>query len=496
MKLALKIVVVCLIAMMLITALSSYLIARREIERVKDYQQQDATRVTDLIRESVDLAYQREGQQGIVQALKTQTIESGRLRYRWVWFDVSVNDPNHPVAPMDSLDKVIGGGMDSIVSSSNGRNNLHTYSPLDVNDDGGRKRKGAIEVSGSLETAEQEAWRTIKTGLAAIAAMAVFCIAFVSLAGVRMIGRPLEKLVDQTRKIGDGDYTTSNELNTKDEFGELSTALNSMAEKISHQNERIASASAAKVATMEQLRHADRLKTVGRLAAGIAHEIGTPLNVVSGRAGLIRSGKLSPQELEESAEAIQSESNRIAGIVRQLMDFARHNPPQRASADLRVVVERTVELLKTLASKNGVAIEVSPVGDPPFTAFIDESQIQQVLTNLIVNATQAMPDGGRVAVQIGNVEQHSVGNVSPFVEVKVSDQGIGMDKAMLANAFEPFFTTKQIGQGTGLGLSIAHGIVEEHGGTIEVESEPSAGTTFRVLLPKLKNVIEQSAAGR
>jgi len=273
--------------------------------------------------------------------------------------------------------------------------------------------------------------------------MAVFCIGIVSWVGVRMIGSPLKKLVRQTQKIGDGDYESTEEIQTNDEFGQLSTALNAMAKKISGQQELLASEAAANLETLEQLRHADRLKTVGRLAAGIAHEIGTPLNVVSGRAGLIRSGKLSQQELEESADAIQFESNRIAGIVQQLMDFARHNPPKRTATDLRVVVERTIELLRTLASKNNHSIEFTSVGDPPFTAFIDESQIQQVLTNLIVNATQAMSDG-------------------------------------------PFFTTKEIGQGTGLGLSIAHGIVEEHAGTIEFESQLGVGTTFRLLLPKTK----------
>ena len=484
MKLAFKIVAVCLIAMMLITSLAGYMIARREIERAKERQQEDAGRISDLIGESLNLAYQRDGQQGIVQAIKTKTVETGALRYRWVWFDVSVNDPNRPAAPMDSLDKVLAGGMDTVVSTENGGKKLHTYSPLEVNDQSGATRKGAIEVSGSLDSAEQETWRTIRIGLGAMAAMTLFCIAFVTLAGVRMIGRPLEKLIRQTRKIGDGDYRPSEELNSKDEFGELSLALNSMAGKISDQQDQLTSESAEKVATLEQLRHADRLKTVGRLAAGLAHEIGTPLNVVSGRAGLIKSGKLSPQEQEESAAAIQSESNRIAAIVQQLMDFARHNLPNRNSVDLRVVVDHTVELLKTLAAKSNVKIEAKSIGDPPFTANVDSSQIQQVLTNLIVNSIQAMPSGGRIEVSIQNIEIQRDEKAVAKVEVEITDSGIGMDETTLKHIFDPFFTTKQTGEGTGLGLSIAHGIIEEHGGQIEVKSRPGEGTSFRVLLPK------------
>ena len=206
MKLALKIVAVCLVAMVLITVLSSWLIARREVEQVKELHQADATRVADLIRKSVDLAYSSDGHQGIVQAIRTHTVETGDLRYRWVWFDVSVNDPNHPSDPMDSLEKIMGGNMDSIVATRENSNELHTYYPLDVNAEAGKTRKGAIEVSGSLESAEQESWRTMKTGLTAIAGMAVFCIAVVSWLGIRMIGKPLNQLTDQTRKIGDGIY--------------------------------------------------------------------------------------------------------------------------------------------------------------------------------------------------------------------------------------------------------------------------------------------------
>lgn len=493
MKLALKIVAICLIAMILITAFSSWLIAQREFDRVRDRQQSDATRLGNMIRESVDLVYQKEGQQGIVKAIKTQTVETGALTYRWVWFDVSVNDPNYPTASVDSLDEILKGKIDSVMSTGAGSKNLHTYYPLDVNDDKGATRKGAIEVSGSLESAEQEAWRIIKTGMYAIAAMSLFCIAIVSWAGIRMIGRPLSSLIEYTRQIGDGVHDRPLHLPTHNEFGELAVALNSMSQKISDQQLRIEKEAVARMATLEQLRHADRLKTVGRLAAGIAHEMGTPLNVISGRAGLIRSGKLDAHELEDSAAAIQSESNRIAGIVRQLMDFARHNPPQRAAVDLRILIERTIGLLKTLAEKNGVAIELQFETGSPFTAFVDESQIQQALTNMIVNAIQAMPDGGTLTIRLKNTELSAVeGEIAGFVQIDIQDDGIGMDAATQSQVFEPFFTTKKIGQGTGLGLSIAHGIIAEHDGRIEIESMPGEGTTFRLLLPKTSRRIKET----
>ena len=489
MKLALKLVAVCLVAMILITAFSTYFIRQREYRMVKEEHRSKAERVAELIRESLEVAYNKEGNQGIVKVIKTHAIDTGEMRYRWVWFDVTVSDPNHqPSAPMELLKDVIEGEISSVITKLEGPDFLHTYYPMDVNDrSAGKPRKGAVEVSGSLERVEQEAWDTIKKGLYATIAMTIFCLGFIAWAGIRFIGRPLQKVIDQTRLIGEGVYDQPLQIKRNNEFKELAVALNAMSEKISGQR--------------QQLRHADRLKTVGRLAAGVAHEMGTPLNVISGRAGLIRSGKLTAEELDQSAAAIQSESNRIAGIVRQLMDFARLNSPHRVSADLRILVERTIDLLGTIAEKNAVTIETSLDEQSPFTAFVDEAQIQQVLTNVIVNAIQAMPDGGRINVQLTNIEKDLTnlgstdessespgGDSKQFVKIEIRDNGPGMEEAMRDQIFEPFYTTKEVGQGTGLGLSIAHGIVQEHGGEITVESQPGAGTTFRIWLPKSEHM--------
>lgn len=488
MKLALKIVAVCLIAMVLITAFSSYLLARREFQRVKEHQHAKATQVGDIIRESVDLAYNNEGQQGIIRAVKTQAVETGGLRYRWVWFDVSKSDSNHPSASMESFDNILNGELDSVVETHGQSKDLHTYYPIDVKDDEtGKSRSGAIEVSGSLDSVEKESWRVVKTGLLAMMAMSLFCFVFVAWAGVRMIGHPLQRLTEQTTIIGDGVYDRPLQMATGDEFSQLATALNGMAGKIADQQTRIEHESAARAATTEQLRHADRLKTVGRLAAGIAHEIGTPLNVISGRAGLIRGGKLSETELVESAEAIQSESNRIAGIVRQLLDFARQNPSKKTTVDLRIVVDQTVDLLRTMANKNHVKLNTTYSTDSPFSVIADPSQIQQVLTNLIVNAIQAMQDGGNVAIELSFGDKNSDDSepsATDSIRLSIRDDGPGIDHETVAQIFEPFFTTKEIGQGTGLGLSIAHGIIQDHGGSINVVSEPGTGTTFSILLPR------------
>jgi len=487
MKLALKIVLVCLGAMILITAVSSYLVARGQIEREKQKRQSEAERVGDIVRESIELAYQRDGQAGIVSALRTHAIETGDVRYRWVWFDVSANDPDSPAASLESLNDILEGETDAVIVNREGTRQLHTYYPIEVNGEGGQLRRGAIELSSTLEQAQADSRQAIQMGVLAILGMTLVSLAIVGWAGVGLVGRPLKQLVQQTRDIGEGNFEAAVPLQRGDELGELSASLAAMGRKIAQQQHQLAAESTARLNAIKQLRHADRLKTVGRLAAGIAHEIGTPLSVVSGRAGLIRSGKLNAQEVADSAAEIQTESNRIAGIVRQLLDFARQNSPQRVDCDMREILQQTIDLLQVLADKHRVRLTFQHEAGP-FSVYADRSQLQQLFTNLIVNAIQAMPDGGEIQLHLAT-EFNSTDDATPTaVVVTIRDQGCGMDADMLDQIFEPFFTTKEIGQGTGLGLSISFGIVEEHGGSIDVESQPGTGSTFTVRIPRQQPV--------
>lgn len=232
---------------------------------------------------------------------------------------------------------------------------------------------------------------------------------------------------------------------------------------------------------LQQRETARRLKTVGHLAAGVAHELGTPLNVIGGRAALIVSGKLSDEQTRESAKAIKSETDHITDIVRQLIAFARLREPLPTSADLADEIAKTSELVQTFAERNHVVLDVqSP--PKPVAALIDSGQIQQVLTNIMMNAIQAMPRGGRITTATSTIPSAEP-SIPGFACISVSDDGPGMPGDTLRHIFDPFFTTKDVGDGTGLGLSIALGIVQEHGGRIEAESRPDEGTTFRILLP-------------
>jgi signal transduction histidine kinase len=251
-------------------------------------------------------------------------------------------------------------------------------------------------------------------------------------------------------------------LASNDELGRLAQAISQMSHRLSEQRDTI--------------RHTDRLGTVGTLAAGVAHELGTPLNVVSGRAELIGSGKLTDQEVTSSAQTIKSESDRMTAIIRQLLDFARQTNSPRVVVELGEVVSRTTDLMRSLAKKSKVRI-VDMLPDQPVHIDADAAQIQQVLTNLLTNAIAAMPDGGTATISLA---------VPPEADracVEVTDTGSGIDPQDIDRIFEPFYTTKDVGQGTGLGLSIAYGIVREHGGEIKVDSDSGKSTKFRVFLP-------------
>lgn len=226
---------------------------------------------------------------------------------------------------------------------------------------------------------------------------------------------------------------------------------------------------------LDQLRHAERLGTVGKLASGVAHELGTPLNVIGGRAKMIETGESTGATAVNDARIIREQSTRMAEIIRQLLDFARRSPAKRERVDVADVARRTLELLRPIAHKSHVELDLESPAQPIEVSF-DPGQLQQVMSNLVLNAIQAQESGGSVAI--------GVARRNGSVSVVVRDRGPGMDEDTKNHIFEPFFTTKDVGKGTGLGLSVAWGIVREHDGSIEVDSTPGEGSRFTVTLPR------------
>ena len=345
---------------------------------------------------------------------------------------------------------------------------------------------GVLHLIASLK-AERE---VIHTTLVRSAIDGLILFAFASIVsiilGVVFIARPTRALVAKARRVGAGDRSDPVVLKQHDELGELGYELNLMTDSLSNAEHRLADETQARMAAVDQLRHADRLMTVGKLASGIAHELGTPLNVVEGRARMIQTGDVEGAEVGDSARIIVEQSKRMAQIIRQLLDFARRGGSDKRVGDLRPLAGQARNLLGVAARKDGVELEVDLDSEPVY-AKIDDGQILQVLTNLIVNALHATPAGGRVVVSISRSHATPpadiVGNAAIHAVLAVRDTGAGMNAATLDRVFEPFFTTKEVGKGTGLGLAVVYGIVLDHGGWVAVDSSPGRGSTFSVYLP-------------
>jgi two-component system NtrC family sensor kinase len=223
-----------------------------------------------------------------------------------------------------------------------------------------------------------------------------------------------------------------------------------------------------------QLRHADRLATIGQLAAGVAHELNEPLGNILGFAQLAQKCQELPRQAEKDIEQIVAASLHAREVIKKLLLTARQMPPRKTQVNLNQVVEDGLYLFEARCAKEGIEVvrSLSPYL-PEITA--DPGQLNQVLVNLVVNSVQAMPEGGRLTVQTLARGDH--------VSLIVEDTGVGMSEEIMKQIFIPFFTTKDVDQGTGLGLAVVHGIVTSHGGSIKVESEEDRGTRFEVQIP-------------
>lgn len=223
----------------------------------------------------------------------------------------------------------------------------------------------------------------------------------------------------------------------------------------------------------EQLRHADRLATIGQLSAGIAHEINEPLSAILGFAQLVVSENQLSEPAQQDMNKIVNATLHAREIVRKLMLFSRQVPPKMVAVDINRLIEDGFYFLENRCTKQGVKIIRELYPNLP-TVIADPGQMHQVLVNLSVNAMQAMPNGGTIFI--------STMLVNHEVMISIRDTGIGMNTEVLERIFIPFFTTKDIDQGTGLGLSVVHGIISAHGAVLTVASELGKGSEFKIFM--------------
>jgi signal transduction histidine kinase len=389
-----------------------------------------------------------------------------------------------PLVTVRAQDLSVKGPLVQVVSPKTGSasaDTLLTYVAAPVSDES----SGAIELSQPLASRAEYAWKGVWSALASSLAMLLVGGAIMALIGARIVGRPVADLISATRRIGEGNFDVLAATRRQDELGELAQALRAMSQDLASARSRARTEAEARIQALEQLRHAERLSTLGQLASVLAHEIGTPLNVIAGHGKLIEGGRLPANGIKESATAIGEQCGRITRIIRRILDYARRNPPKRLRISAADVVGQTRAMLRSLADQKEVTIALDlPPSPTNLEILADPDQLQQALTNVVMNAVHASPRGSEIRLRVRIAQHDHEGRSEERLAIAVHDAGPGIDPALEERIFEPFFTTKPAGEGTGLGLSVARDIVREHGGSIAVHSASGEGTTFEIYLPQ------------
>ncbi|BDU74479.1 sensor histidine kinase [Mesoterricola silvestris] len=322
---------------------------------------------------------------------------------------------------------------------------------------------GVLDVNVSMAEADREMARARQVMLG-FATLAIVCSSLIIWwLNRKLVVRPVEALMEGTLRVAQGDLTTAIKVEGHHELSHLAEAFNTMTSQISE--------------TRLQLTQADKLASVGRLAAGIAHEINNPLTGVLTYASLMAKRLPEGDPNAEDVDVIIRETKRCRAIIKELLDFARPAPPSRKATDLNEVCRHSLAVVMNQLSLNHINLALDLAQDLP-EAYADGNQIQQIAVNLLLNAADVVePEMGQIRLVTRVYDE-------AFVELQVTDNGSGIAPEDLPHLFEPFFSTKG-NRGTGLGLAVTWGIVESHGGSIDVQTELGKGTTFSIRIPIL-----------
>ncbi len=323
-----------------------------------------------------------------------------------------------------------------------------------------------------------------------IASLCVVLLLVILYFSTTRIINPLQKMVVATQKISAGDLTHKVEVSSKDEIGYLADSFNQMTADLEAANEKLIEWGKTLEKKVEErtkeltemqahLIQSEKLASLGKLAAGIAHEINNPLGGVLIYSHLLLEDTDKNSPHYENLKKIVKETSRCKDIVKGLLEFARPKEPEMSLVNINEIVERSLSIMERQALFQNIKIKKSYVSNLP-KIVADSAQLQQVFMNVIINAAEAMEGNGILALST------SLSRDGTCIEVKFSDTGHGIMEEDKKRLFEPFFTTKEVGKGTGLGLAISYSIIQKHHGTIEVKSELGKGSTFTVKLPLME----------
>jgi signal transduction histidine kinase len=310
----------------------------------------------------------------------------------------------------------------------------------------------------------------------------------------RDVSRPIRELIERIRAIGAGQWEKRIEVRGSDEISCLALEFNQMCQRLQEMYGRLSREQQERFTLEKNLRQSDKLASVGQLAAGLAHEIGTPLNIIAGRAEYLLRRPRSQEEIAENLQIIPSQIDRITRIVRQLLEFSKRKEPAFRTVDPSFLLNSVSRLLQHKIREKAVRVETEFV-EPIPTIQADPDLLQQVFINLFLNSLQALHTGGKIKVRCEVTDETvDADPAASWLRITFEDDGAGISPEHIGQVFDPFFTTKDIGEGTGLGLSVTYGIITDHGGAIRVSSKVGEFTRFVIYLPLARSAAKPAAA--
>jgi two-component system NtrC family sensor kinase len=526
-----KLIILLLASMVGIFSLLGYLTIRLHRHDLEASVLASAERVSDVIKRSATYSMMRNDREGLYHVMRTIGDEPGMVKVRIfdpegrVSYSTDAAEVGHSVdkgaeacygchAQSQPLARLNRPDRFRIYRLGNGPRVLGIITPIENQSSCSNAEchahPASQQVLGVLDTnislAKADAQLTASSHeILTYTVFAVLTIAFLSWLFVwRVVGEPIRKLKDSTERLADGDLGYQIEVRSRDEVGDLARSFNGMSLQLQAANEeivawartledRVAQKTHELKRAHDHVLHVEKMATVGKMAAVVAHEINNPLSGILTYAKLLRKwldrGDAAGEKRQESLdclELIASESRRCGDLVKNLLSFSRTPPMNVQTTDLNAVVERAVRVVQHQLELNAIQLQMNLARNiPPVQC--DPSQIEQVLLALAMNAIDAMPRGGNLWIQTTPTES------CDSVDITVRDDGMGIPADVLPNIFEPFLTTKE--SGVGLGLAISHGIIERHNGHIEVASETGKGTTFTITLPMEAGATLATAGG-
>jgi two-component system, NtrC family, sensor kinase len=510
-----------LAVMIVIFALLGYLNIRLHRQHLEAATLASAERVSDVIKHSTTYYMLRNDREGLYHAIQTMADEPGMIKVRILDQQGRISYSTDPAEVNHVLDKTAEACY-GCHNQSQPLARLNRPDRFRIYRNGGRHRVlgiiTPIENQPSCSNAEchahpadQQVLGVLDTNLSLAqadtqlavssarmlyyTAGAMLIVAILSWLFVwRVVAKPIKALKNGTERLSQGELGYQIEVQSQDEVGDLAHSFNGMSLQLRGANEEIVTWAKTLEDRVEQktkelqrahdhVLHVEKMASMGKMAAVVAHEVNNPLSGILTYAKLIRkwvaSGQAEHEKREEAMqclELIAAESRRCGDLIKNLLSLSRTAPMNVQPTTLRAVIDRCLLLVRHQLELVGVELQLNLAEDLP-VVHCDPAQIEQVLLALIMNAIDAMPRGGTLWIET------RLSSAKTEIEIKVRDDGAGIAPDVLPHIFEPFLTTKERGRGVGLGLAISRGIVERHNGRIEVESELGRGTTFTITLP-------------